>query len=503
MKKILLFLFLISAFASAQVDIQTNFELSAPLPIDTRFEAATTIARDAFPNVQRWEGMTVYVLEDSTNYQLVGGLNNSDWINIQNKFSGDSITIGGRVIRFNESEGTFEFETGKGDVVWQGALESLMLAYNNTGALIENGKAIHFTGSNGDSIPTIGLSSNDDSTAIALSGLATVDIPDGDWGFMNVRGFVRSLNTSGLLVGEIVYLATNGDLTSTMPVAPAKIIIIGICLKSHASEGIILVNLSYELQRTFVTKDYTFTSQGIGSGTYYLGGNYDFPSTDANLTQASSTVIYGTANDPHGKHASVIAGGAGTVDTGVIGLSVSGASYNDSGGVISAFEDTIITDITTVALNEYFEGKKFVGAVDFQLIVMSGSPTTYSFDFNYGLAKYEDVGNKDFYITEIDMGLNVSFSDASFNIEILHHKNTGWTYAATGFTPGDGIIESWANTYGPNDDVINGNWYAWKITDINQFIDGNGPEGMLFRITTGGSNTIQSMNLHIGVEIEN
>ena len=179
-------------------------------------------------------------------------------------------------------------------------------------------------------------------------------------------------------------------------------------------------------------------------------------------------------NDPHGKHASVVVGGAGTVDTGIIGLRVTGDSYEDSGGIITTSDaDTIITDITAVALDEYYEGKKFVSTVTYELIVMSGSPTTYSLDFNYGLSKYEDVGNRDFYITTIEMGMNVSFTDAAFNVELLHHKNTGWTYAATGFVSGDGFIESWANTYGPNDDVINGNWYPWKIIDINQFVDGS------------------------------
>jgi hypothetical protein len=39
-----------------------------------------TIAdRNALPQMYRYEGLTVYVKSDSSNYQLMSGLSNSDW----------------------------------------------------------------------------------------------------------------------------------------------------------------------------------------------------------------------------------------------------------------------------------------------------------------------------------------------------------------------------------------------------------------------------------------
>ena len=48
----------------------------------------------------------------------------------------DSLNIKGYAIRFNESDGVYEFETAKSGVVWQGALEDLVMFYNNTGSTI-------------------------------------------------------------------------------------------------------------------------------------------------------------------------------------------------------------------------------------------------------------------------------------------------------------------------------------------------------------------------------
>lgn len=44
------------------------------------FELVSDItARDAIPDAERYEGMVAYVLSQETNYQLVGGITNSDW----------------------------------------------------------------------------------------------------------------------------------------------------------------------------------------------------------------------------------------------------------------------------------------------------------------------------------------------------------------------------------------------------------------------------------------
>ena len=60
--------------------IGSNFGVSTGLHIDSRAVQATLTARDAIPAGVRYLGMQVFVQENSTNYQLLGGLENSNWV---------------------------------------------------------------------------------------------------------------------------------------------------------------------------------------------------------------------------------------------------------------------------------------------------------------------------------------------------------------------------------------------------------------------------------------
>ena len=163
----------------------------------------------------------------------------------------------------------------------------------------------------------------------------------------------------------------------------------------------------------------------------------------------------------------------------------------------------IVDDITTVALDDYFETpEKFVGIVEFELYVVSGAPTAYSVDFNYGYSKYEDFGNNDITLTTIEVVGLGNTNDTNFDIEVLHHKMTGWTYAATGFLPGNGKIADYSDDLAPYDNIFNNEPFAWKRTNLNTFIDSNGSEGVLYRVTTGTNNTVQNMDMHISGLIE-
>lgn len=62
--------------------IGSNFGVSTGLHIDSRAVQATVTARDAIPAGVRYIGMQVFVEEDSTNYQLLGGIENTNWVKI-------------------------------------------------------------------------------------------------------------------------------------------------------------------------------------------------------------------------------------------------------------------------------------------------------------------------------------------------------------------------------------------------------------------------------------
>ena len=262
-------------------------------------------------------------------------------------------------------------------------------------------------------------------------------------------------------------------------------------------------NSNYGQRPVTTSKSYSFTSQGVGSGTYYIAGYYDVSTTDANLTQASTTQTFGTANASYASHPFVVAGGAGTVDAGTIGLRVTGTRIQDNGTRTASYADTIITDITSQTLDEYTEAVKFIGTVTFELIVTSGTPTTYSFDFNYGLVKYEDFGNNDFDITGFEVVGTAGATDANFNITLIHHNDEDWTYAATGFDITPTEITDLQTVHNTEYQLSNGEPFAFKRVPLNyaSVIHGGASEGVLIRVVTSANNSVQSMDAHIGVRI--
>jgi len=410
----------------------------------------------------------------------------------------DSINIGGKVIRYNASEGVHEFETAKSDVVIQNGLEHIIPVFNNTGALIPNGKPVSYNGVVGDSIAAIILASASvDSLAERYAGITTMDIPDNDWGYIALYGYVRYMNTTGL--SGLIYLG-DSVLRDSIPAYPSRIVITGVLISDGTTDGILYAYPSQAFDYNYTTRDYSFNSYSIGAGTYYVAGHYNWNTTSSTLTDLTS-VNYGTANSAHSSHAGIVASGAGTATGGVAGLRVTGTSINDAGVRTASDADTIVWDITAASTDEYFEAKKFIGQVAFEVITISGTISASSFTFNYGFSKYEDIENQSFYISGVEVTGLASANDASFNFEVLHH-NGSWTYAATGFEAGDDVLVSWTDVLAPEDDLVSGEDFAFKRTGINYYIDGNEVEGLLFRITTGSASSVGHMDIHLGVAIE-
>jgi hypothetical protein len=149
--------------------------------------------------------------------------------------SGDKI---GRM-RWNNTDRCLEYDSHvDGHMVTnQIGQETWIRVRNNTGATIEDGKAVYVTGALGNR-PTIALARADaDATALTYLGVTTHDIEDNEDGFVTVRGSVRGVNTNDFTAGDILYLSetTAGELTNTRPAAPNWVIAAGICTVKSAN----------------------------------------------------------------------------------------------------------------------------------------------------------------------------------------------------------------------------------------------------------------------------
>lgn len=104
-----------------------------------------------------------------------------------------------------------------------------------------------------------------------------MDISTASNGLITTMGYVHDLNTSGFAVGDVLYLSNSvsGGITNVNPTGINYTIEIGICVTSHATTGIINVNIRVlraiesdefkVVDSTDKTKQAAFVVSGISS----------------------------------------------------------------------------------------------------------------------------------------------------------------------------------------------------------------------------------------------
>lgn len=116
---------------------------------------------------------------------------------------------------------------------------------------LTDGKVAYVTGSSGANILVDYALATSDATSANTIGVLTASAAGGAKAPMTTFGLVRNLDTSALTEGAIVWLSSTvaGGMTTTKPVAPAHGVQVGYCIRSHATEGSIFVNVQngYEI----------------------------------------------------------------------------------------------------------------------------------------------------------------------------------------------------------------------------------------------------------------
>ena len=249
-------------------------------------------------------------------------------------------------------------------------------------------------------------------------------------------------------------------------------------------------------------KNYFATTQGLGANPdVYAAGYYQYSAADANLTEASTTQVYGTANVSYAAHAFVVAAAAGVTDGSDLVLTVSGVSITDAGVRNAADSEVVVADCTAAALNGYYEtSKKWLGQITYTLSSTAG--TAFNFDFNYGFDKYDDFGNRDFTITDFEAVGLAGANDTNFSVKLLYHRATGWAYSAAAFTPvtAANTIVSLVTDHATDDQLVASQPFAYKRAGLSQAVTGSGSEGFLILIESSANNALEYGNFHVGVQ---
>lgn len=374
--------------------------------------------------------------------------------------------------------------------------------YNGTGVTITNGTPVSGSGLYALGVPSVVPADADNVLhIIGYLGVTTTDIEDSTFGLATYIGAIRGVDTSGLSVAP-AFLKSGGGISNIVPLYPTKRLLIG-GISFVDSENGVIGTLPINLPRSNLNGSYGFSSRGIGAGTYYKAGYYDWESTSTTISQVGPTQTLGNSLESKASRPGIVPSGPGTVDAGQVGLRVIGISDSESGSQIAGVTNVISTNITELVTDTLYEtDSKFSGQVTYELFVVSGSPTTYSLTFNYGWSKYEDFNDQDFTIKGIDCVWLSAATDSDFEIRLLHHATNDWTYASTGFVPGGYVIASKSSDQQLAGSTINNYDGAWKRTNVDFFVDGNADEGVVIEITTGQNNTIQTMDINVSAVSE-
>jgi len=173
---------------------------------------------------------------------------------------------------------------------------------NQSGSTIPAGSIVYISGATGNR-PLITLAqANNDANSAQTIGFVKESIANNGFGYVIIRGDLENIDTSALTEGVQLYLSptTAGAWTTTKPSAPQHLVYVGIVVRSHPTQGTILVAVQngYELDElhdvaiaskannnllayesaTNLWKNKTYSALGLltsadAASTYYLASN--------------------------------------------------------------------------------------------------------------------------------------------------------------------------------------------------------------------------------------
>lgn len=153
-----------------------------------------------------------------------------------------TVTMQNRRIAWDEANGTLQIGLPGGRVALQVGREIQFPCRNLESSTLPKGTAVYVSNA-ASQIPGVLKASNAAwNTTFQMIGITTEEMAAAAAGSMTMYGIVTGLDTSGFTEGQNAYLGANGLLTSTIPIYPANVSVVAICLYSHASQGKILVN---------------------------------------------------------------------------------------------------------------------------------------------------------------------------------------------------------------------------------------------------------------------
>lgn len=220
-------------------------------------------------------------------------------------------------LRWNDTDGTLDLGLKGGNVTLQLGQENVLRVKNDEATTLTDGEVVYITGASGANLLVKRALANSDVTSASTIGVVTESIASNGQGFITTFGQVRGFNTSAFNEGDILYLSPTvpGAITTTKPVAPQHMVLVGYCTKKSAGNGEIFVKVDNgyeldELHNVLVTNPVLAGSLLIYDATVGVWKNARLTAgTNVAITNADGSITLAVASAaPSGAAGGVLSG---------------------------------------------------------------------------------------------------------------------------------------------------------------------------------------------------
>lgn len=263
-------------FYATLIDASQNLEI---VKVTARTGDVLTVLRGQ-------EGTTarVYVVGDRIEQRITAALLNEKANKAGETFTGmviddhidfDTTASTGQEkrLKWNDIDGTLDLGLKGGNVTLQIGQELVQRIYNDTGSALLDMQAVYITGSTSARM-TVALARADaESTSSKTFGIVTKSISTGTEGYVTTYGYVRNVDTSGFPEGAALWLSPTvaGGITHIKPSAPNHLVLMGFCVFSHATEGVVYVHVQNGYELDELHSVYIATPQNLDYLRYNAG----------------------------------------------------------------------------------------------------------------------------------------------------------------------------------------------------------------------------------------
>lgn len=172
-----------------------------------------------------------------------------DYVGFDNTPTLGTITPG--TVYWDDGNGTLLLNLKGGNVDCLIGEQEYARVYNDTASTLTKGQIVYISGAQGNRVAVKLAQADSDVNSAHTIGFVAETITSGGEGWVQISGPIYKLNTFGTIAGDTVYLSptTPGAWTTTKPVAPDHLVILGFIERVHATVGSIFIKIDngYEI----------------------------------------------------------------------------------------------------------------------------------------------------------------------------------------------------------------------------------------------------------------